>query len=317
MLRRISRILFAQFVVVILGGCALDPLWWPGFNPIGTAYVDTIPVASVATEVQCEIYEFLAEEAKGGEKNKPLLDPTQTAGVSLILQTDLSGSIQYLGIDLQRLGFNSLSQLVALSNKNPSLQAKATMNDTISAQVDFTVAQSSVPPKAVDKMPPPQLVSANDAKEQFQNVKFQRVNATTFSAVPEPRIEKQRKNYFLPRSACDEHPLKRAYLYLWLKDWLIKYKASVEKQPKFICNTKVTLKTQFKVAVDVSAGVNPLLSTPLLLPISGFNIDASPDWLHSLSITFAMQDVMDRVGFEDHSSYCSSLKGAQPSVVNR
>jgi hypothetical protein len=71
----------------------VDLLWWPGFNRIGAAYVDTIPVSAVATEVQCEIYSFLKEEQKINEQTRktPLLDPAKGATVSLTLQTDLSG----------------------------------------------------------------------------------------------------------------------------------------------------------------------------------------------------------------------------------
>jgi hypothetical protein len=132
-----------------LGGCGNfrtgDWLWWPGFDTVTAAYTYQIPVHDVALEVQCELYEFLEWEAKEHNVTPNLFNPGKGAGVSLLLQTDLSGSVQYVGIDLTKLGFPSLAALVTQTNKVPSLQAKALGKSTVSAQVDFAVAQTKNP----------------------------------------------------------------------------------------------------------------------------------------------------------------------------
>jgi hypothetical protein len=274
--------------------------------------LDSIPVGSVATEVQCEIYEFLDSEGKAGTR---LLDPNQAASVTLILQTDLQGYVQYVGINLAKLGFTSLGQLVTATNNTPSLQAKGAVHSTLSAEVDFNVAQSESAPPIAPNTPPPMLIKQTDMGQHYQNSKFTSIssNPPTFQAVQQPPGPAS-SYYFLPRSACDQRPLiQRAYLALWLQDWLTRFKAQVQKQPPFVCNTKVTLKTQFEIAADVSAGVNPLMVSPIILPISGLNVDGNPDWQHTLQISFALKDTSPLKG---HASYCSVLKGAQPTVVN-
>ena len=238
MLSRVQCVLLAVLCSVSLAGCAGDFLWWLGFNPVTAAYVYNVPVHDVALEVQCEIYKFLDDEK---EKNKQLqrsrggrpsdyllLANNGGAGVGLVLQTDLSGSVQYVGIDLSKLGFPSLATLVTQTNKTPSLQAKGTGKATLSAEVDFVI-------------------------QQTKDVRFP--------------------------ADCANRPVYQAYLELWLNDWLSHYKSyeawSAHDDP-FICNTKVTLKSAFQVVVDVSAGVNAFMAPPIILPISGFNVDASP-----------------------------------------
>jgi hypothetical protein len=314
MLSRIQSVLLLLLCCVSLVGCAGDFLWWPGFNPISTAYVDTIPVHDVALEVQCEIYRFIDKE--NAAKGTGLLDPSKGAGVTLILQTDLSGSVQYVGVDLSKLGFPSLATLVAASNKAPSLQAKATGKDTISAEVDFTLAQSENAPKDVGaKAPPNMLIKQSDMKNSYQNATFKPDTKQAGVYIAQPAATPIPNTYF-PKAKCDmQNPLKHAYLELWLDDWLSRYKAyraAYSQDEPFICNTKVTLKSQFQIVVDVSAGVNAFATPPIILPISGFNVDASPDFMHTLSISFALQDTRP-----NHRAYCSGLEGTQPAIVNR
>jgi hypothetical protein len=262
MLSRAQRLL-ALFFCITLGSCGNirtgDWLWWPGFDTVTAAYTYQIPVHDMALEVQCEIYDFLKEESEKlgtGKPKHPLLDPMKGAGVSLALQTDLSGSVQYVGINLSKLGFSSLSELVTQTSKTPSLQAKASGKATTSAQVDFAVAQTQT------------LRKENQAK-----------------------CEQRRQD---PLTS-----LKYEYLKLWLSDWLSKYslyqKNVVEGKPgeagePFVCAGKVTLKSQFLIGVDVSAGVNAFMTPPIILPISGVNVDGNPDYTHSIQITLALQD---------------------------
>ena len=310
---RVIRVLGVVLFCVSLPGCGTDLLWWPGFNPIGTAYVDTIPVRSVATEVQCEIYKFL--DAESDRKELPLLDASKGATVSLILQTDLSGSVQYVGVDLSKLGLPDLATLVSASNKAPTLQAKATGKTTISAEVDFVVAQSRTGPKDVaSKTPPAALIKQSDMGSSYQNASFVPVKPGVFQAQP-AASPPPTKSYF-PTAHCErQNPLLHAYLQFWLDDWLSRYKIAhatyIEDDP-FVCDTKVTLKSQFQIVVDVSAGVNAFSTPPIILPISGFNVDASPDYSHTLQVSFALKDNDPK-----HAAYCSGLQGSQPAQVNR
>jgi hypothetical protein len=310
----IPRAVLTLPLVGLFGGCGADLLPWPGFNQIGAAYVDTIPVSSVATEVQCEIYEFLDQEKKFNQQyqTKVLLDPAKGATVSLTLQTDLSGSVQYVGIDLSKLGFSSLGNLVAASNKVPSLQAKGSVKDTLSAEVDFVVAQSETPQADVGSKPPaPALIKKVDMGSLYQNATFVKVSDGQNLFRATPASTKVPPRYF-PTAPCPtQNKIAHAYLQLWLQDWLLRFKSSQRYYPVFVCNSKVTLHSSFQLGVDVSAGVNPFLAPPLILPISGLNIDANPDYVHTLQISFALKD-----SNPDHARYCSGLEGAQPAQIN-
>jgi hypothetical protein len=126
------------------------------------------------------------------------------------------------------------------------------------------------------------------------------------------------------RSTADAkgRPFYQPYLELWLDDWLVGYKKYREEHldevEPFVCGTKVTLKSMFKVLYDVSAGVNAFVAPPIILPISGFNVDASPDYSHSIAISFALQDQKhfpDGVSSQNHEKYCNALgAGTQPAV---
>jgi hypothetical protein len=311
----IRNVLIALFFCTTLAGCA-DILWWPGFNPITTAYVDTIPVRRVATEIQCEIFRFIDTE-NADKNNVPLLDPAKGATVSLILQTDLTGSVQYVGINLSKLGFTSAAQLVTATNNVPTLQAKGTIHDTISAEVDFVVAQTRKgPQKVASKAPASALVKKTDIGGLYENASFKQISSdpAVFQA-QESMSTNSPPSYFPVADCSHQNPLAHAYLELWLQDWLLKYKNSEETDQKslqFVCNTKVTLHSQFQIAADVSAGVNGVLNAPIILPISGLNVDASPSWQHSLQISFAIKDPDPK-----HAAYCGGLEGTQPAQVNR
>lgn len=350
MLSRVQCALLVLLCCVTLVGCGGvggDWLWWPSFHYYPTAYTsgDVIPVHDVALEVQCEIYRFLDDE--NANKDHELLDPTKGAGVALILQTDLTGSVQYVGVDLKKLGFPNLAELVAASNKVPSLQAKAQGVSTISAEVDFTVAQydpilnkpARAPPTVKPHEPPkpPNMAlkksdmsaSTPDSPIIYENAEFNQapghpagelfaegakpVRATPLPIFPPAECKPGAKN---------GPAIYQPYLELWLDDWLRRYEdyreRSIQKVP-FVCNTKITLKSMFKVLYDVSAGVNAFAAPPIILPISGFNVDASPDYSHSIAISFALHDPThfpgDQPGGPNHQKYCSTIgPGTQPAV---
>jgi hypothetical protein len=311
---RIKATLAALFCYFSLSGCGADLLWWPGFNPIGASYVNTIPVQSIATEVQCEIFDFIQNEnPKPGKEPSSLLDPTKGATVSLTLQTDLTGSVQYVGVNLAKIGFADLATVITATNAVPTLQAKGTGHSTLSAEVDFVVAQSNQQQIVASKPPASTLIKQSDMKTPYQMASFEQIagtNPPVFNPVPQP-VAKPIPPYFPTANCKNRNLVARAYLQLWLKEWLDKFKKSEETNLDFVCNTKVTLHSTFQIAVDVSAGVNPLLVSPIILPVSGINLDANPAYQHSLQISFALKDPNER-----HATYCSGLQGSQPAQIN-
>jgi hypothetical protein len=56
-----------------------------------------------------------------------------------------------------------------------------------------------------------------------------------------------------------------------------------------VCQPKLTISTQFQLLFDVSAGTNVFNAFPIILPISGLNIDGSPDYTHYLQIAFTLK----------------------------
>src|SRR5581483_1512420 len=88
----------------------------------------------VVTELQCEISDFL-------NRHPTALDPKSTAVGSVIYETDVSGYLNFVGVDLSKIGFTSLAQLVSISNKVPTLGAKTSSKGTNIWQVDFVLAQ--------------------------------------------------------------------------------------------------------------------------------------------------------------------------------
>jgi len=279
MIIRFFRLLAIGLLAPALAGCGSDLLWWPSFG--GPAfYVKDLPVAKVAHEVQCEIQDFLTHENDpkqvGGH---PLLDPAKGATVTLNLQTEVSGSVTYLGIDLNKLGLGTIAQLVSSSNSVPTLQGKVQIKPTVSAQVVFVV------PQAAGNIP----------------------------AGPSPKKEPK-----VDLSAVSCHKIPDAitdwYHSVSLDTWLESYRQMIMKEEanhpnglENVCQTQITLKTQFQILFDVSAGSNAFFTTPpVVLPIAGLNFDASPDFTHSLQI------VLNLKPSPKHEELCKRLKLTQP-----
>jgi hypothetical protein len=117
-----------------LGGCGP---FLPGFEGIlGIhSWTHNVPVSAVATTVQCELKAFLRTHSR-------YLDPNKSAAVQLSLQSDNSGSVTYVGIDLNRIGLGSIAELVSSQNKAPNLQAGLQGKSVTSSQIEFDVPQT-------------------------------------------------------------------------------------------------------------------------------------------------------------------------------
>lgn len=103
--------------------------------------------------------------------------------------------------------------------------------------------------------------------------------------------------------ACSHGDPKRFFEYKWFRLWLSKalrqyktrllvkedYRASDQTFADGVCQPKLTITTQFQLLFDVSAGTSILQSIPIIFPVSGLNIDASPDYTHFIQIIFSLR----------------------------
>jgi hypothetical protein len=266
------------YFVLVLSGCA-DILPWPGFEsrPAIFSYPEQIPATEIAEQVRCELANFI--EHDGADRTARLLDPDKGAQVQLKLTTDLQGSVQWLGINLKGLGLNELAELVTKTNNSPSLQLKAQGKSTTVSQIDFVLPQTS------------------KTSILYLNPKTNKQEPRT---LPE--------NLRLPKGGCwpttPQEAAKYAWFNMWLDDALRRYTIRIYKADNLVpsagnpnnlkfydlvCQPKLTISTQFQLLFDVSAGTNIFNAFPIILPISGLNIDASPDYTHYLQIAFTLK----------------------------
>lgn len=261
----------------LLSGCSE---FLPNFEGVlgVNGWTHEIQVNRVANEIQCELRDFTGS-------HPGYLDPEQSASLSLGLQVDESGSVTYLGVDLSKLGLSSLSNLIAVNNKIPSLQAKAQGKSTVSSQIDLSVPQTF--------------------KDQPVKAKYV-VDPDTgkLKLIPASMIKG------LERVDCS-NPNKKLLTSLSLQTWLEKFFRNVyedyARNPTTqACLSKVTLKTQFAVLFDLSAGVTPITVTPFILPISGTTLDISPQFTHSLTLSFSLKKYPGE-------ELCTRVPGAQPN----
>jgi len=255
--------------------------FFPGFEgPFGIhSYIHDVPVSRIATELQCELRDFLSEP-----QNADVLDPQQAAGVTVSLQSDQSGTFQYIGIDLKKVGLEPVASVISATSKTPSLQAKIQAKGAVSSQIDMSIPQTI---KTI-KVKPKHVVDPD----------------TGGIVLSKPAIIKG-----LASINCD--PSRGLLAPLSLSSWLNKFFAKMAKShdnTEPVCMTKVTLKTSFVFLFDISAGVNPLIGTAFILPVSGESFDFSPSVTQSLQIALALKRYNDR-------DLCTKIPETQPHRV--
>lgn len=282
-------------------GCA-DILPWPGFEskPSIFSYPEQIPAVEVAQQVRCELAEFLKDENSkldvnnGQNPEAPrFLDENKGAQVQLKLTTDLEGSVTWLGVNLKGLGLSEIANLVTSTNNTPSLQLKGQGKSTQTSQIDFVIPQTLKPyvitaaknyTAAKDKDGHPLKYWKNGGQLYF--IDSNKVDLTS--------------NLTLTQCVRRDGGqwLQYTWFRLWLSDALKQYKRRIEVEAYQIpgetfddrvCQPKLTISTQFQLLFDVSAGTNVLQATPIILPISGTNVDASPDYTHFVQIIFSLR----------------------------
>jgi hypothetical protein len=276
--RALRFLAIASFVG--LGGCGYI---FPGFEGLFGihSYIHDIPVGHIATELQCELRDFLSEP-----RNKDILDPDQPASVTIKFQTDQTGTFQYVGIDLKKFGLEPLANLIAASNKIPSLQAKLQDKTTASSQLDLSI---------------PQAVATHTLKRKY----VVDPNTGKISLGPPVTI------HGLERVTCD--PNRKLLMSLSLNSWLDRFfenlareQAAMGTNTESVCMSKITLNTQIVFVFDISAGVNPFLGTTFILPVSGETFEFNPSATQSLQIVLSLHKFGD-------SELCTKLPQPQPN----
>jgi hypothetical protein len=228
---------------------------FPSFEGVLAICNHHMPERIVANQVQCELSTFYNSIIQRTAANPKLVlkdKIEKKATITLVLQTDTTGSVQYLGIDLNKVGLSGLAPLIAASNKTPSLQAKFQGKGTVKTQLDYVVDISTRVPCSGE-------------------------NSTIFTK-------------------------------LFLAEWLIEYfmENYDVHQDRSICTKTLTLLTNFQIAVDTSAGVNPFPGTPIILPVSGVTVDLNPAITHQLQIAIPL--VYDK-------RVCPTPQGMAPAGV--
>jgi hypothetical protein len=84
---------------------------------------------------------------RGREKN---LEACGGESCKLNLQTDTQGYVNFTGINIAQLGFESLASLVATQSKVSTLAAKLTAKRTRTVLVSFTVSPKPLTPETID-----------------------------------------------------------------------------------------------------------------------------------------------------------------------
>jgi hypothetical protein len=316
---RIFRAAIACCLLVTQVGCA-DILPWPGFesHPSIFSYTEQLPAAEVAERVRCELAEFLREEQYAQEKYSSagprFLDPNKGAQVQLKLTTDLQGSVTWLGVNLKGLGLGALANLVTQNNNAPSLQLKAQGKSTQTSEVDFVIPQTP----------------SNEVQTSI----------TDKNGNPVIKPIKIPENLRLPTLDSCSHGepnrfIEYAWFRLWLSDALKRYKERLDVQgygapgetfADRVCQPKLTIATQFQLLFDVSAGTNIFHALPIILPVSGLNIDASPDYTHFIQIIFSLRPYgkYDETGLtpinpetKQRIAACNALQTSNPPASAR
>jgi hypothetical protein len=128
-------------VLVLLSGCG----FLPGFGQAEDPLLYLYSVKDVANQVSCEVQAFMAYQQRAqqnhnSQRGYQWVLSEDDVTVKLILTTDHQGYVSFTGIEVAKLGFESLAPLIAAQSNVPSLGAKGTVRRTRTAEIDFTVS---------------------------------------------------------------------------------------------------------------------------------------------------------------------------------
>ena len=317
-LETVLKLLMVPIFAVSQQGCAF---MMPGFDYGAGYFTQKVPLVDVEAQIQCELREFiLSQDGTNGFPFTQLLDPDQAAQVTVTLVTDLNGKVTFTGIDLSKYGLSFLSDLIAISNKLPTLQAYFQPKQEVTASVVFAMPQTywdrgtrTLPPPPATKPPPPnsylkpngQVVSyggpPKSGPKPTWNVVIAGLNRVDGKAPPWDRDSAVRT-----KPCRDETEITRQFWprKFFVKEWLTNFFTrnvkngelqSEQRNSAYVgdvyytaaCHKTLTLKTQIALVFDASAGAQPIVST-YILPISGWTWEINPQLTQTLEIDFAM-----------------------------
>lgn len=260
--RKAYQILAVCFVGSLQTACTST---YPSLDgPFGLwAGTEHIPKNEIAAQVACELREFLSHDAISVDKVQ--LDKKKPANISLNLQTEVTGSVAYLGIDLSVL---SLDKFITLSSGRSSLLARIQGRTTVSSQLDFNLPQTLHAPKEK------KTERATKAKGNVSKKFFGLLDAGV--------------------DVC-EGPLtysSRLGLHNELRKFFLGSATSNTGVMKLACQHKLTYKTGLQILVGAGVGVLPLgtSAAKFLVPVNLLNADLAPAFTHTLTIVFNLAD---------------------------
>lgn len=285
---RVIGAVFAALAAMSQAGCS-DFLPFPAFsNPLGTtAFVEDIPIAAVARQVQCEFRSYLTERETDRLNEEWLaLDENQPAQVKLKLTTDLKGYVNFVGVDLRRFGLKPVADLFTVNNKIPTLGAKMSLQGTVTSEVTMNIAQSI---KDVSVQSLYRIERGGGVVRHSDHAPVLKNEILV--------LDKQKKITGLegvcsnPINAYDGQT--NVFRFLFLKAWLDGFFERQKNEAaglKATCVTDVTLTSAFVVGVDISAGLIYDYTPVVLLPINGLAGDINPSLTNQISITMRLKD---------------------------
>ena len=156
-----TRILPLLTTPLLLSGCAFNPGFLPGFaGPLDFGGItQLVDIINIEHAVQCEIQDFLTDKEKTvktdwrGPDGEPfsfsseeisshLLAYDQPAKITLTAMTDLSGKVTATGVNLKKVGLNTVSDFITLTNNTPTLQANLQAKGEVTASPISSVPQT-------------------------------------------------------------------------------------------------------------------------------------------------------------------------------
>jgi hypothetical protein len=281
----------AALLSSLLIGCGA---LFPGFDGAEQPLLYEIGVSEVATQISCELREFFFQEyirVNSLKDHHTWSIDDAPAKVTLTVTTDINGKVGYLGINLNKLGLGSLSQLTTLTSQSvvtstsstsikvPSLQASLTGKRTVSAQVVLSIPQRP----GDDDLKKFKAAVRQNMVERFDKADAERMAIFAVSGCPE----------------WARHPDKKLFIASWMKHYFEKINAPPNCADNALltfadggqtCITgnqsyqTVTLSTGFQIAFDVSGGLSPFAGGGFIIPVSAVNFDFNPDFQHKLDI---------------------------------
>ncbi len=192
-----------------------------------------------------------------------------------MLTTDHQGYVSFTGINVAKIGFESLASFIAAqsaSSSVPSLGAKGTAKRTRTAEIDFSVS------------PKPLAAQKTNQNPANKNETFKCKN-------------------WMDR----DNP----FTHLYLKDWLNEYFKRINEDsadhtvPPQLKFQSVDLTSAIYLAADISGGASPYFlgnGTTFIVPINGLTLDWNPDYQHKIDLNLNVCDNTPRIEEKDAHS---------------